>query len=108
MSSLELYGGVTDPTAHTHDGAFRYLVHAVHIAGTSAAITNMYSSVQMGRTHDPSWGNQSIKAYEHPRRIAERVSLSMSLIDEQHRSTWGDGGLIIAAPIENIVITSPR
>ena len=44
--------------------------------------------------------------YEQPERVAERVSLSMPLIDQDHTATWGRGGLIISAPEENIVLTS--
>jgi hypothetical protein len=31
----------------------------------------------------------------------------MSLIDQDHTGTWGEGGIIIEAPEENIIITSP-
>ncbi|MCS7091739.1 MAG: hypothetical protein NZM26_00080 [Patescibacteria group bacterium] len=31
----------------------------------------------------------------------------MSLIDQAHTKTWGQGGIIVEAPEGNIVITSP-
>jgi hypothetical protein len=52
-------------------------------------------------------GDQSINLFDQPERLGERVSLSMSLIDQEHTGTWGEGGIIVEAPEENIVITSP-
>jgi hypothetical protein len=56
---------------------------------------------------DKGEGDQSINLFEQPERLGERVSLSMSLIDQYHTGTWGEGGIIVEAPEENIVLTSP-
>lgn len=56
---------------------------------------------------DKSQGDQSINLFDQPEKLNERVSLSMSLIDQEHMSTWGGGGIIVEAPEENIIIASP-
>lgn len=99
-SQPRFQGDTTDPTQHDPT-SFRYLVHALN----PYAVLNVLSS-SVGASADPSHGDQSINMYEQPERVAERVSLSMSLIDQDHTATWGRVGLIISAPEENIVLTS--
>lgn len=97
-------GDTTDPTQHDPT-SFRYLVHSLN---PYAASNILYMLSGVGASADPSHGDgdQSINMYEQPERAAERISLSMSLIDQDHTATWGHGGLIISAPEENIVLTS--
>lgn len=95
-------GDTTDPSQHDPTN-FRYLVHALN---PSAALNILTVLSTVGASVDSSHGNQSINMYKQPERVAERVSLSMSLIDQDHTATWGGGGLIISAPEENIVLTS--
>ena len=97
-------GDTTDPTQHDPT-SFRYLVHSLN---PYAALNILYMLSSVGASADPSHGDgdQSINMYEQPERVAERISLSMSLIDQDHTATWGHGGLIISAPEENIVLTS--
>lgn len=97
-------GDTTDPTQHDST-SFRYLVHSLN---PYAALNILYMLSSVGASVDPSHGDgdQSINMYEQPERVAERISLSMSLIDQDHTATWGHGGLIISAPEENIVLTS--
>lgn len=97
-------GDTTDPTQHDST-SFRYLVHSLN---PYAALNILYMLSSVGASADPSHGDgdQSINMYEQPERVAERISLSMSLIDQDHTATWGHGGLIISAPEENIVLTS--
>lgn len=95
-------GDTTDPSQHDPTN-FRYLVHALN---PYVKISAMRIAVDFSDHINSSHGDQSINMYEQPERVAERVSLSMSLIDQDHTATWGDGGLIISAPEENIVLTS--
>lgn len=95
-------GDTTDPSQHDPTN-FRYLVHALN---PYVKISAMRIAVDFSDYINSSHGNQSINMYKQPERVAERVSLSMSLIDQGHTATWGDGGLIISAPEENIVLTS--
>jgi hypothetical protein len=61
-----------------------------------------------GNEQGESTGNQSVNLYNNPERLNERISISMSLIDQDYLGTWGQAGLIIEAPTENIVITSEQ
>ena len=100
----EFWGGATDPA--THDPTqFRYLVHAVNPFAKMSALTTLKYDKEDGRIADSTWGDQSINMYDEPERIAERVSLSMSLIDQDHTGTWGNCGLIVGAPEGNILVT---
>jgi len=103
-SQPRFQGDTTDPTQHDPT-SFRYLVHSLN---PYAALNILYMLSSVGASADPSHGDggQSINMYEQPERVAERISLSMSLIDQDHTATWGHGGLIISAPEENIVLTS--
>lgn len=95
-------GDTTDPSKHDPTN-FRYLVHALN---PGAKMSAMRIAVDFSDHINSSHGNQSINMYKQPERVAERVSLSMSLIDQDHTATLGGGGLIISAPEENIVLTS--
>lgn len=103
----KIWGGVSDPKEHDPKN-FRYLVHAFKPFATAslplvAISAELYGAYQV----DKSEGNQSINLFDQPERLGERVSLSMSLIDQEHTGTWGKGGIIVEAPEKNIVITSP-
>ncbi len=104
---IKIWGEVTDPKEHDPK-KFRYLVHAFNPFATvlqprAAISAELSESYQV----DKSQGDQSINLFDQPDRLGERVSLSMSLIDQDHTGTWGQGGIIVEAPEENIVITSP-
>lgn len=107
LMSPENWGGVTDPAFHDATN-FRYLVHALNPTGGITAAMNLRMDVENGTTGDENWGNQRINLYDEPESLGERVALSMSLVDQHHKGTWGDAGLIIGAAPANIVITSPR
>lgn len=78
-------GDTTDPSQHDPTN-FRYLVHALN---PSAALNILTVLSTVGASVNPSHGDQSINMYDQPERVAERVSLSMSLIDQDHTATWG-------------------
>ena len=107
LSKLEvdIWGGVTDPAEHD-PANFRYLIHAINPRARSSAI--FYLRIEVGRevNYGGLVGDQSISVYHYPERLAERVFLSMSLIDQDHTCTWGEIGLIVGAPDANIVLIS--
>lgn len=81
LTDIHLWGGTTDPTQHDPQ-QYRYLVHAINPASYMNIITIKASEARDGITYNNSWGDQSISMYDQPERISERVSLSMSLIDQ--------------------------
>lgn len=99
------WGETTDPSAHDPVN-FRYLVHAINPFSSMNAMQITLLDARDGITYDESWGDQKISMYDQPERVAERVSLSMSLIDQDHSATWGEAGLIVEAPEKNVVLTS--
>jgi len=104
---IKIWGGVTDPKEHNPKN-FRYLVHAFNpFATASQPFVAISAQLSGAYKVDKREGDQSINLFEQPERLVERVSLSMSLIDQDHTGTWGPGGIIVEAPEENIVITSP-
>lgn len=96
------WGQTTDPSQHNPDN-FRYLVHAFNPFSLFNAI---YISKKTGASNDEV-RRQSIDLRIRPEEIDERVSVSMSLIDQDHTATWGGAGIIVAAPESSVVLTSP-
>ena len=99
------WGQTTDPSQHNPED-FRYLVHAFNPHARLGAlfiqlVTRDEEAVADGQ------GDQSINVFKEPERVDERVSLSMSLIDQDHTATWGGAGIIMAAPESSVVLTSP-
>lgn len=84
------------------------MVHAFNpLATCSQPIIALSAQLSGIYQVDKREGDQSINLFDQPERLGERVSLSMSLIDEKHTGTWGPGGIIVEAPSECIVMTSP-
>lgn len=96
------WGQTTDSSQHNPDN-FRYLVHAFnpYARGNALILNNLVTQ------DEDEAGDQSIDVFKEPGRLDERVSLSMSLIDQNHTATWGDVGIIVAAPESSVVLTSP-
>ena len=96
------WGQTTDSSQHNPDN-FRYLVHAFnpYVRGNALILNNLVTQ------DEDEAGDQSIDVFKEPGRLDERVSLSMSLIDQNHTATWGDVGIIVAAPESSVVLTSP-
>ena len=102
----DVWGDVTDPSAH-QDGQFRYLVHAFNpMAKMNMRMANLMMEQSGGYVDKGLHGDQSVDLFANPERVADRVSLSMSLVDQDHTGTWGRAGMIIEAPEDNILITS--
>lgn len=87
------WGQTTDPSQHNPDN-FRYLVHAFNPFSLFNAI---YISKKTGASNDEV-RRQSIDLRIRPEEIDERVSVSMSLIENGHTATYGSGGIIVQAP----------
>lgn len=101
------WGDVSDP--NKHDPAnFRYLIHGINPIATvmigGQAHTLVHRNNQTGSEDD---GDQSINLFNYPENLGQRVSLSCSLIDQNHHGTWGTVGLIVESPPENVCVTSP-
>lgn len=100
------WGQTTDPDQHNPDN-FRYLVHAFNpFARGNALILNNLVTQDEGTVTDEV-GDQSIDVFKEPERIDERVSVSMSLIENGHTATYGSSGIIVQAPESSVVLTSP-
>ena len=96
------WGQTTDPSQHNpYD--FRYLVHAFNSFSLFNAI---YTSKETDASNDEI-RRQSIDLRIRPEEIDERVSVSMSLIENGRTATYGSGGIIVQAPESSIVLTSP-
>lgn len=100
-----IWGGVTDPSEHDPK-EFRYLVHALNPYAIMSALQAGIINDDLGVVVEDSWGDQSISLYEDPEKVAARISLSASLIDQDHVGTWGKAGLILEVPNTNIVHVS--
>jgi hypothetical protein len=105
------WGDTTDPMHHNADD-YRYLVHALNPQAKANALLAASIDEQNGILYDPAWGNQAISLYDTPEQVVGRVSVSMSLVNvspdkKEHTRTYGDAGLILAAPTQNVMVTSP-
>ncbi len=101
-----VWGGVTDPALHS-DGQFRYLVYAFNpMAKDFMSMDNLMMEQSGGYEDKGLHGDQSVDLFDRPERVADRVSLSMSLIDQNHTGTWASAGMIIESPEDNVVRTS--
>ena len=81
------WGQTTDPCRHNPED-FRYLVHAFNPHARLGALFIQLVTQDKGIVADEA-GDQSINVFKEPERVDERVSLSMSLIDQDHTATWG-------------------
>ena len=99
------WGQTTDPCRHNPED-FRYLVHAFNPYARIGALFIQLVTQDKGIVADEA-GDQSINVFKEPERVDERVSLSMSLIDQDHTATWGGAGIIVVAPESSVVLTSP-
>ncbi|PID83713.1 hypothetical protein CSB09_04735 [Candidatus Gracilibacteria bacterium] len=109
FDSHKYWGGITNPKEHNPE-SFRYLVHAFNAFQFQTQIAMM----QMQNTGNPhintkdQIGDQSINLQINPEKVAERVSVSMSLIDNNHLETFGNTGIIVGCPEDNIIAVDNR
>ena len=102
---MPAWGAPTNPRNHS-PANFRYLVHALGPHSKSSALDYVKQAAGRGISFESSSSRQGTSLYHHPERLAERMALSMSLIDQDHTATWADIGLIVEAPGPNIVLTA--
>ena len=82
------WGEVTDPREHNPD-RFRYLVHAISPGSRSTVVLmGMLELKTDPHSIAVDEGDQSTNLFLHPERVAQRVALSCSLIDQHHHGTW--------------------
>lgn len=101
------WGGVTNPKLHCQDN-YRYLVHAINPTTDFMRLVCLTVMIEDPNSINKEDGDQTIDLSNQPERIAERVALSCSLIDQAHTGTWRPVGLIIQAPENNVIITQPE
>lgn len=80
-----IWGGVTSPNQHNSRN-FRYTVYGIN---------------PVAKLYMPDLGIDFMK-----QDMASGVGVSMSLIDQNHIGTWGNVGLIIEIPRENMIAAS--
>lgn len=78
----------------------------MHAFNPFSLFNAIYISKKTGASNDEV-RRQSIDLRIRPEEIDERVSVSMSLIENGHTATYGSGGIIVQAPESSIVFTSP-
>ncbi len=103
------WGGVTEPSRHIPT-QFRYLIHAIDPgAGIEMALMDAVVMKDRPDSIDKSKSDQTISLFSQPELLDKRVTLSCSLIDQDHYGNWGRGaGLIVEAPPENVIVASPE
>lgn len=92
--------GFTDPLSH-RDDHFRYVVYGFQ--GRAADVVQKMALIHEVKNGQAGVDIEHIDLLEQPRRISERTLISGSVIDQDHRQTFGETGLILSAPRENIL-----
>ena len=109
VESTNPWGNTTDPKNHDSK-KFRYLIHGIktnQFASSMLQMFNMKTSLEKNTIEEnKKYGDQSINLLNCPEKVSDRISLSMSLIDQDHIGTWGNIGLILEVPECNIIKNS--
>jgi hypothetical protein len=92
--------GFTDPRRHA-DGNFRYLVHALNDSGSD--LVQKISALQQLKEGTAEELGEDIDLLHEPHRIAERPIISASVIDQHHRGTFDNSGLLLSTLVENVI-----
>lgn len=106
----QFYWWITDPNKHNPEN-FRYLIHAFNPMSLITKVGMMQAQIgdlNNGESFDEQDGNQWIDLYHNPFQIGKRVSISISIIDQDHIGTWWPTWLILWVPKENIVRTASQ
>lgn len=96
--------GFTDPAAHD-ETRFKYLVHGLQ--GKAGEIVQILHAIDRMKRGEGDL-LQMIDLLEQPYRIGNKKIISASVIDQDHRITFGNGGLILKTPFENILDAAPQ
>ncbi len=86
----------TNPNNHNND-KYCYIVHG--LIGPEARIKQKIFLSDI-KTSDNS---QDIDLLQYPEKVSERKILSASIIDQNHKTTWGSAGLILDVSYENVI-----
>ena len=93
---------LTDPGKHNPQD-FRYVVHGLQDPGGRAL--QFHHLTGRPEAFDRT---QAIDLLRQPERIADKKVISASVVDAQHRATWGAVGYILDVPFENVVAAFRR
>lgn len=96
---------ITDPNKH-NDAQFRYIVHAVPPSESSTRTSQNIFMCEFAS--DDLKSHKKIDLLKNPERINEKKIISTSLIDQEHRETWTNGGFILKVPSDNILKAAPQ
>lgn len=97
--------GFTDPAKHD-DGRFRYLVHGIQ--GQATDINQKLFLIKMQREGDAEDLGEVIDLLMQSHRIGDRKIISASVIDQDHRETFGNAGLVLRTPAKNVLDAFPE
>src|SRR3989344_3488980 len=101
---LQLWeSSLSSPLSYTPQD-FRYLIHGVHEEGSIVRTMQMIHLLTREIEGAQVIG-EKIDLLRNPEKLAEKPTISCSLIDQNHRNTWAPGGLILNVPLENILKT---
>jgi hypothetical protein len=100
----ENWAGSTDPSHHNPD-EFRYMVHAINPSSMVKYFEQ--SAIPAGVEASEFDGDPSIDLAKRPELLAGRLGVSMTVVDEAHRGTYGRAGVIVKVPSENVIMASP-
>lgn len=97
----ELQEWTTSDPSHHNPENFRYIIHAITDEARSAqlAITRLGMMID-GEDMEKI---QKVSAFDDPETFLKRRFISASVIDQIHRGTWGNAGVILEVPQGNIV-----
>ena len=86
----------TSPAKH-NDRKFCYVVHGLKDMGG-----RIHQRLFMARerVYDTS---QDIDLLQYPERVSDKKVISTSIVDQDHRATWGNVGLILNVPYNNVI-----
>lgn len=86
----------TDPSKHD-DKKFCYIVTGLGDMGMENVVLEALIK------HDKYDRAKEIRLADEPHRISEKEKISASIINQEHRETYGGWGLILDVPFDNVV-----
>jgi len=102
---------LTSPHDYKNDPYhFRFLTYSVE-GGTAddkswfMALQVVHSQVQQKYGKPNDYDPQVINVLEEPDKISEKRVISASLIDQNHKATWGSSGFLLTITPSNVVAT---
>lgn len=103
LTAADWASGFSEPKPLMAAGEeFRYLVHG--LMGRGARAVQHVDLIQKG-AHNSDF---NIDLLRNPKKVHKKPMVSCSIIDQDHRATFGEAGLILRAPFENVVDMAPN